>query len=208
MVRSGPLCPAVAHPGRLGWRRQQPGDNRSGEPWPRRPPHLSLPPPLPPRAAAPAALYFDSTWRGRERRGGQEGARVLLPVSLVQDRPGWRLAGTPGAPSLLARTPDRFHRRDTRTRTPEHPRCPLRKPGIPIQRLSPGASRTLAARARTQMPAPPSPTHFQSCLKRNTHLCARTHTRVSSHSCGFVDILSSHAKVTQHSGTPSPSLPG
>lgn len=205
-------------PTRAGW---DGGDSSletglSGEPWPRRPPYLSLPPPLPPRATATAAFYFDSTLRAGAPQG-VGGCWGLLPGSLVQ-RPaaGGGLAGTQGAHSLRAHTPDRLLRGDTRTRTPERD-ARSESPDISLQRLSPGPSRTLATRNRTQMPAPPSPTHFQLCFERHTHTfvhtCELTQLWLRGHprpgDLGHADMHTcSHSKVTQHSGTPPPLLPG
>lgn len=191
MVLADRFCPSVAHAGRLGWRRQQPGDRLERRALAAQA-SLPLPPPLPPRATATAAFYFDSTLRAGAPQG-VGGCWGLLPGSLVQ-RPaaggGWLAlrAHTPYAPIL-----------QTAYFAGTHALAPLR--GMPAQKAP-----TSLFRDSPRGPLGPWPRAIvHRCLLRllqptssyvlkdtHTHLC----TRVSSHSCGFVDILGQEIWVT------------
>lgn len=108
------FCPSVAHPGRLGWRRQQPGARLE-----RRALAAQASPPLAP-AASPSrghcvrCFLFRQHFEGAgapQGVGGCSGSAPRPPSAETGRRGG--LAGPPGAHSLLARTPGRFHRRDS-----------------------------------------------------------------------------------------------
>lgn len=167
-----------------GWMtgRRQPGGDVSGEPGRRWP---SLPP------AAAVCFYFDITLvggrveAGAPRRGRRvPGARAQPPWSSH-----WRLVGGghSGRLSLLASTP--AHSRPGRgAYAGMHPE----RPAVCLRRLSPGPPETWAhalTHARTQMPAPPPPTHLQS--QGRTYI--RAHTLAHS---VWMDILRQEVWVT------------
>ncbi|XP_059562780.1 fibril-forming collagen alpha chain-like [Myotis daubentonii] len=188
------FCPSVAHPGRLGWRRQQPGVRLE-----RRALATQASLPLAP-AASPSpghsvrCFLFRQHFEGAGAPQGVGGCSGSAPrPPSAETRQGGGQAGPPGAHCLLARTPGRFHRRDS-VLAPQSG-MPAQKARTSLVRDSPGAlsdpGHTHSHTDACPTSSSPLPVVFE---KTHTQLC--THTRVSSHSCGFVDIFSQEIWVT------------